>query len=186
VRLSLRREGTHELPQERSLALVSFPQCLAAAEIANALHLRDFRSPAIFEFFNTIRQKRSEVGVRGRAGRASAANWLSSAGSLVRWVRALCTRFGAHLVLLLGLPRQRSLSGYHGSKASFFSRRSLTMFAAGFQRQLGAASVQCRCRSDASSFQIGVSGRRRTSLTAERSISEWVEHPRVLHLEVPT
>ena len=30
----------------------------AAAEIAKALHLRDFRSPAIFEFFNTIRHKR--------------------------------------------------------------------------------------------------------------------------------
>ena len=81
------------------------------------------------------------------------------------------------------LPRQRSLSGYHGSKTS---RRSLTMFAAGLHRLLDAASVQCRYRSDASIFQIGVSGRRRTSLTAERSISEWVEHPRVLHLEVPT
>jgi hypothetical protein len=29
----------------------------AAAEIANALHLRDFRSSAIFEFFNTICQE---------------------------------------------------------------------------------------------------------------------------------
>ena len=28
-------------------------------EIANALRLRDFRSPAIFEFFNTIGAKRS-------------------------------------------------------------------------------------------------------------------------------
>jgi hypothetical protein len=35
-------------------ALVSSLQNLAAAEIANAQHLRDFRSPAIFEFFNTI------------------------------------------------------------------------------------------------------------------------------------
>jgi hypothetical protein len=84
------------------------------------------------------------------------------------------------------LPRQRSLSGYHGSKTSFFSRRSLTMFAAGFHRQVGVASVQCRYRSDASIFQIGLSGRRRASLTAARSISEWVEHPRILHLEVPT
>jgi hypothetical protein len=49
-----------------------------------------------------------------------------------------------------------------------FSRRSLTMFVAGFYRQSGAASVQCWYRSDASSFQIGVSGRGRTSLTAER------------------
>ena len=45
--------------QKRSLAPVSILQSLAAAEIANALHLRDFRSPVIFEFFNTIRQKRS-------------------------------------------------------------------------------------------------------------------------------
>jgi hypothetical protein len=57
--LSLRGEGPHQLPQKRSLALVSILQSLAAAKIANALHLRDFRSPAIFEFFNTIRQERS-------------------------------------------------------------------------------------------------------------------------------
>ena len=52
--LSLRGEGPYQLPQKRSLALVSIPQRLAAVEIADALHLRDFRSPAIFEFFNTI------------------------------------------------------------------------------------------------------------------------------------
>jgi hypothetical protein len=57
--LSLRGGGPHQLPQKRSLALVSILQSLAAAKIANALHLRDFRSPAIFEFFNTIRQERS-------------------------------------------------------------------------------------------------------------------------------
>src|ERR1700675_3417374 len=57
--LSLRCEGPHELPQKRPLALVSILPCLAAAEIANALHLRDFRSPAIFEFFNTIRRQRT-------------------------------------------------------------------------------------------------------------------------------
>jgi hypothetical protein len=55
--ISLRDEGPHQLPQKRSLALVSILQSLAAAEIANARHLRDFRSPAIFEFFNTIRQE---------------------------------------------------------------------------------------------------------------------------------
>ena len=55
--------GPHELPQKRSLALVSILLRLAAAEVANALHLRDFRSPAIFEFFNTICQKRN-VGSR--------------------------------------------------------------------------------------------------------------------------
>ena len=56
--LSLRSEGPHQLPQKRSPALVSILQSLAAAEIANALHLRDFRSPAIFEFFNTIGAER--------------------------------------------------------------------------------------------------------------------------------
>ena len=84
------------------------------------------------------------------------------------------------------LPRQRSLSGYHGSKASVFSRRSLTMFAAGFYRQLGAASVQCWYRSDASSFQIGVSGRGRTSLTAERVDQRVGRTLPTLHLDVPT
>jgi hypothetical protein len=57
--LSLRGEGPHELPQKRSLALVSIRQRLAAAEIANALHLRDFRSHAVFELFNTIGAKRT-------------------------------------------------------------------------------------------------------------------------------
>jgi hypothetical protein len=50
-------KGPHQLQQKRSLALVLVLQSLAAAEVANALHLRDFRSPAIFEFFNTISQK---------------------------------------------------------------------------------------------------------------------------------
>jgi hypothetical protein len=45
------------LPQKRSLALVSILQGVAAAEIINTLHLRDFRSRAIFEFFNTIGTK---------------------------------------------------------------------------------------------------------------------------------
>jgi hypothetical protein len=48
-----------QLPQKQSLALVSILQSLAAAEISNTRHLRDFRSPAIFEFFNTIRQTRT-------------------------------------------------------------------------------------------------------------------------------
>jgi hypothetical protein len=38
--------------------LVSILQGVAAAEIINTLHLRDFRSRAIFEFFNTIGAKR--------------------------------------------------------------------------------------------------------------------------------
>jgi hypothetical protein len=54
VRLSLRGEGSHQLSQKRSLALVSILQSLGAAEIANA---RDFRIAAILEFFNTIRHK---------------------------------------------------------------------------------------------------------------------------------
>jgi hypothetical protein len=33
-------------------------QSLAAAEITDVRHSRDFRSPAIFDFFNSIRQKR--------------------------------------------------------------------------------------------------------------------------------
>jgi hypothetical protein len=45
--------------KKRSPAFASILQSLAAAEIANALHLRDFRSLAIFEFFNNIRQKQS-------------------------------------------------------------------------------------------------------------------------------
>jgi hypothetical protein len=51
---SVRGEGPDQLPQKRSLTLVSILQSLAAAEIANAQHLRDFRSTAFFEFFNTI------------------------------------------------------------------------------------------------------------------------------------
>jgi hypothetical protein len=47
------------LPQKRSLALVSTLQGVAAAEIINTLHLRDFRSRAIFEFFNTICQQQT-------------------------------------------------------------------------------------------------------------------------------
>jgi hypothetical protein len=57
--LSLRGEGPHQLPQKRSLTFVSSLRSLAATEIGNAQHLRDFRSTAIFEFFNTIRQLRS-------------------------------------------------------------------------------------------------------------------------------
>ena len=40
------------------------PYQFYAAEIANALHLRDFRSSAIFEFFNTISSKADIVAVR--------------------------------------------------------------------------------------------------------------------------
>ena len=55
----LRVEGPHQLPQKRSLAFVSILHGLAAAQIADALHLRDFRYHAIFEFFNTICQKQT-------------------------------------------------------------------------------------------------------------------------------
>jgi hypothetical protein len=55
------------LPQKRSLALVSILQGVAAAEIINTLHLRDFRSRAIFEFFNTICHVRTFGKVRREA-----------------------------------------------------------------------------------------------------------------------
>jgi hypothetical protein len=58
VRLT-RCEVRNHINYQPSLALVSILQSLALAEISNTLHLRDFRSPAIFEFFNTIRQKQS-------------------------------------------------------------------------------------------------------------------------------
>jgi hypothetical protein len=45
--------------KKRSLAPVLILQRLAAAEITDTLHLQDFRSPAIFEFFNTIGAKRT-------------------------------------------------------------------------------------------------------------------------------
>ena len=51
--VSLAARGT-TIAAKRSLALASILQSFAPAEIANALHLRDFLSPAIFEFFNTI------------------------------------------------------------------------------------------------------------------------------------
>src|ERR1700722_10612877 len=60
VSLSLPGEGPHQLSRKRSLALVPILQSLPASEIANALHLRDFRRSAILEFFNTIE---SEVDI---------------------------------------------------------------------------------------------------------------------------
>jgi hypothetical protein len=47
------------LPQKGPPAFVSILQSLAAAEIANMRYLRDFRSAAISEFFNTIGAKRT-------------------------------------------------------------------------------------------------------------------------------
>jgi hypothetical protein len=50
---------------------VSILQSLAIAENANALHLRDFGSLAIFEFFNTFGAKRSsnaQCYLRRRSG----------------------------------------------------------------------------------------------------------------------
>ena len=51
--ISLRGEGHINCRKNVSLALASIVQSLAAAKIANGLHLL-FWSPAIFEFFNTI------------------------------------------------------------------------------------------------------------------------------------
>jgi hypothetical protein len=41
-------------------------QSLAAAEITNIPHSRDFRSPAIFDFFNSIGAKRTFAKYRRR------------------------------------------------------------------------------------------------------------------------
>jgi hypothetical protein len=51
--------GPYQIQQNRLLALVSFLQSLAAAEIANMHHSRDFRSREIFEFLNTICQQQT-------------------------------------------------------------------------------------------------------------------------------
>jgi len=56
------------------LVLVSIFSSLAVAEFAHMRHLREFRSPAIFEFFNTIGAKPtfhrplSDVSLRSRLG----------------------------------------------------------------------------------------------------------------------
>src|ERR1700730_15887930 len=49
--LSLRGEGPHELPQKRSLALVSILQRLAAAEIAQCATFVRFSEPRDFRVF---------------------------------------------------------------------------------------------------------------------------------------
>ena len=72
------------MPQKRSLALVSILQGLAAAEIADGLHLRDFRSPAIFEFFNTIRQKRASLVSANGGSRFGLRSSSSADKSLIR------------------------------------------------------------------------------------------------------
>ena len=82
--LSLRGEGPDQLPQKRSLAVVSILQRLAAAEIANALHLRDFRSSAIFEFFNTICQKRTCLHQGNNPYSITSSAWASSVAGTVR------------------------------------------------------------------------------------------------------
>ena len=57
MRLSRSKVGDHiNYRKKRSLALASILQSLAAAEISDTLHLRDFQGVRFFEFFNTIRQ----------------------------------------------------------------------------------------------------------------------------------
>jgi hypothetical protein len=48
--------GPHRSTQKRPPTLVSVLQSLAAAEIANIQHPRDFQGLSIFDFFNSIRQ----------------------------------------------------------------------------------------------------------------------------------
>src|SRR5690349_19497914 len=52
--LPLRGGGPCQTLQKPLLGPVSTPKSFPASEIANALHLRDFRSSTIFEFLNTI------------------------------------------------------------------------------------------------------------------------------------
>src|SRR5450631_4002260 len=107
--LSLRGEGPHQLPQKRSLALVSILQSLAGVEIADALHSRDFRSPAIFEFFNTIGAKRTVV----RSATCGVAR-----SHLDRHLAVL-----AEIRLFAGQPGLGELEGSNGS-----ARRSIPQF----------------------------------------------------------
>jgi hypothetical protein len=52
-------EGPHRLTQKRPPKLASSQQSLAAADITNIRHSRDFRCRSVFDFFNTIRQQRT-------------------------------------------------------------------------------------------------------------------------------
>jgi hypothetical protein len=67
---SPRREGTVSNTAKSTADARIDSKDLAAAEIANMHHMRDFRNPAIFEFFNTIRQKRpfKPVGFLAQSG----------------------------------------------------------------------------------------------------------------------
>jgi hypothetical protein len=51
---ALRYEGPHRLTQRRPPTPVLVLQSLAAAEITNIRHSRDFRCSSIFDFFNSI------------------------------------------------------------------------------------------------------------------------------------
>jgi hypothetical protein len=60
--------GPHRLTQKRPPTLASILQSLAAAEIINIRHSRDFRSPSIFDFFNTIGKADVEMRMLDLAG----------------------------------------------------------------------------------------------------------------------
>jgi hypothetical protein len=68
VSQALRCEGPLRLTQKRSSTLVSASP--AAAEIANIRHPRDFQSPSIFDFFNSLRK--ADVRQSSRQLKASA------------------------------------------------------------------------------------------------------------------
>src|ERR1700676_2406226 len=63
--LSLRREGPHELPQKRSLALVSILPCLAAAEIAKCATFARFSESRDFRVFQHNRHL-ADIDGRGQ------------------------------------------------------------------------------------------------------------------------
>jgi hypothetical protein len=56
---ALRREGPHRFSEKRSWSFVSTLRSIGAGESPKNQHLRDFWPRSIFDFFNTIRQKRS-------------------------------------------------------------------------------------------------------------------------------
>jgi hypothetical protein len=70
-------------------------QSLAVAEIINALHLRDFRSLAIFEFFNTI-PRGTDIPANGRFAPGAAIQQLTKV--LLLGFQSTATKLGRIIV----------------------------------------------------------------------------------------